>query len=173
MENLVLSEENIIGYPLMESTPLAAVLNRDRSVADNHYRAESWYMSGIFSSLISVLIYGHHRWWSVVKAEHALFFRGVLNDPSHERHELYKLINKLKTGPNGFNLMERLSIPHCDVHHKQIQQVTADLYGLFLVVFEKRDSGVEELINVHSRGVYNAMHKMIRLNACHKNDDYN
>jgi hypothetical protein len=85
---------------------------------------------------------------------------------------LYKFINKQKTGPNGFNLMERLSIPHCDVHHKQIQQVTADLYGLFLVVFERRDTGVEELINLHSRGVYNAMHKMIRFNACHRNDEY-
>src|SRR4051812_5854181 len=51
MENLVLSEENILGYPLVERVPLAVVLNRDRLVADNYYRAESWYMSGIIPSM--------------------------------------------------------------------------------------------------------------------------
>jgi hypothetical protein len=85
---------------------------------------------------------------------------------------LYRDINKQRTGPNGFNLMERLSIPHSDVHHEQIQQVTADLYGLFLVVFERRHTGFQETIGLQSRGVYNATHKMIRFNACHRNGEY-
>jgi hypothetical protein len=51
MEDLVLSEENILGYPLVERVPLTAVLNRDDLVGDNYYRAESWYMSGIIPSM--------------------------------------------------------------------------------------------------------------------------
>ncbi|KAM3087678.1 hypothetical protein ACMFMG_001753 [Clarireedia jacksonii] len=166
MESLAFSEENILGYPLVERIPLAVVRNRDHLVTDNYYRAESWYMS------VSVLIYGHQRWWFLVKAEHALFFRAVLSDPSHERHMLYRRINEELTGPNGFNLMERLSIPHCDVHHEQIQQVTADLYGLFLVVFVTRRNGFQELISLQSRGVYNATHKMIRFSAYRRNGEY-
>ncbi|KAM3084145.1 hypothetical protein ACMFMF_001502 [Clarireedia jacksonii] len=124
MESLAFSEENILGYPLVERIPLAVVRNRDHLVTDNYYRAESW------------------------------------------------RINEELTGPNGFNLMERLSIPHCDVHHEQIQQVTADLYGLFLVVFVTRRNGFQELISLQSRGVYNATHKMIRFSAYRRNGEY-
>lgn len=120
-------------------------------------------------------MYGNWEFWPHVKAQHKLYVDRVLEHAEHPRHALVTRLNETRKGVNKLNLKERLGIPYCGIRHEDIQQITADMYGIFLVVFTYRPEGRAKLQagkNVDQsakhfaptiRGEFNRPHKFIRL----------
>ncbi|KAM7196261.1 hypothetical protein V8F20_007101 [Naviculisporaceae sp. PSN 640] len=126
-----------------------------------------------YFTAIALLIYGNARAWLRVKAEHLYHLEKMLSDPLHVRHEFYKRHNAIfsktfatRHGPDGTrwegnpNLWERLQIPNCWMSD-EICPLTADVYGVFLVLYSftynqqgKRGS----VYDLRTYGSYNSRH---------------
>ncbi|ATZ46063.1 hypothetical protein BCIN_01g07370 [Botrytis cinerea B05.10] len=127
------------------------------------------------TTLVAWAIFGNWELWPHVKAQHRLVFQQVLSTPNHPRHTLYRGLNEKFKGHNNLNIKDRLGIPYCAIRHDDIQQVTADIYGIFLVIFTFRPEGQgvnflgyqSELSERHYaptlRGEFNRPHVLIRL----------
>lgn len=125
--------------------------------------------------IVAWCIYGNWELWPHVKAQHRTYFNRALEQAEHPRHTLYKELNKMRKGRNHLNLKERLGTPYCAIRHEDVQQVTADLYGVFLVVFTYQPAGQgirrsgkpvtpgEDHFAPTLRGDFNRPHKFLRL----------
>lgn len=129
-------------------------------------------------------LYGDARHWLRVKAEHLEHFGRVLENKDHPRHQLYRELNQKwypavgTPGPGTpakgkekgrwllVNLWQVLNLPGVYTP-MSILDVSADLYGLYLVVYSHHlppEHGQEEgpyedkVYKVAARGAYNARH---------------
>ncbi|KAJ8070510.1 hypothetical protein OCU04_000883 [Sclerotinia nivalis] len=166
---------NVKGFPLIEDT----IFNIVRSYpADEQYNGPHnliWTMSNSYYRAVAWCIYGNWELWPHVKAQHRTYVNQALEDEKHPRHKLVQDLNKTRKGKNHLNLKERLGIPYCAIRHEDIQQITADLYGVLLVVFMYRPEGgaierpgtvVDQSERHYAptiRGDFNRPHKFIRL----------
>ncbi|KAM3084146.1 hypothetical protein ACMFMF_001503 [Clarireedia jacksonii] len=107
-----------------------------------------------FFNTISLLLYGTTRYWNHVKGAHYWFFREVLLDEDHPRHAMYTYLNGMQHGGDNKNLWEALSIPEA-WQSGDLFQVTADIYGLFIVTYEITRFS-EPVVNIY--GDYNSRH---------------
>ncbi|KAF7906537.1 hypothetical protein EAF00_000816 [Botryotinia globosa] len=169
------TEIGIEGFPLIEDT----MFNIVRSYpADEQYQGPHnliWLVSNSYWRAVAWAIYGNWELWPHVKAHHRMMFDQVLATPKHPRHFLYQRLNEKRKGHNNLNIKERLGIPYCAIRHDDIQQVTADMYGICLIIFTCRPAG--EAVNIPGfssdqsprhfaptiRGEFNRPHKFIRL----------
>ncbi|CAJ2501868.1 Uu.00g047210.m01.CDS01 [Anthostomella pinea] len=148
------SHSSIIeGFPLVEDIQFLVLGNHKKPDGDCYWRA------------VSYNIYGTDRHWDLVKAEHLAFMYQVLSHEGHPRHALYaeKLNSKFfstasVTGLTPFkaNLWQLLHMPHAWTPGI-MEQITADLYNIFLVTFSY-DSNKKECGEVCVRGAYNSRH---------------
>jgi hypothetical protein len=69
-----------------------------------------------------MLIYGDPEMWFWVRIQHLQFLEQVLDrrrgEAFHPRRELYERFNAERSGPNNFNLEERLHTTDCWVDHQ-------------------------------------------------------
>ncbi|KAF5878215.1 uncharacterized protein Bfra_000381 [Botrytis fragariae] len=169
------TEIGIEGFPLIEDT----IFNIVRSYpADEQYQGPHnliWLVSNSYWRAVAWAMYGNWELWPQVKAQHRMMFDQVLATPKHPRHTLYRNLNDKRKGHNNLNIKERLGIPYCAIRHDDIQQVTADMYGIFLVIFTCRPAG--QAVNIPGfgtdqsprhfaptiRGEFGRPHKFIRL----------
>ncbi|KAI9641021.1 hypothetical protein NHQ30_010448 [Ciborinia camelliae] len=166
------NEIGVSGYPLIEDTKFNIVRSYP---ADEQYNGPQnllWTISNSYYRAVAWAIYGNWELWPHVKSQHRTFFNRAIEDPKHPRHVLYHELNRTRKGHNNLNLLERLGIPYCAVRHEDIQQITADLYGVFLVVFlyqppvgQRGTTVAQEAQHFIPtiRGEYNNPHKFIRL----------
>ncbi|GAP91968.1 hypothetical protein SAMD00023353_5700440 [Rosellinia necatrix] len=147
------------GFPLVEKIGFVATDNHTKPEGDCYWRALAYSLHGTPSR------------WDIVKAEHYAYFKHVLGDKTHPRHDLYARLNTqffATCGPiprdgkfpttHKFkaNLWQLLHIPHCWTP-SVMQQITADLYNIHLVTFtyDRRKNVCTE---VSIRGAYNSRH---------------
>ncbi|KAK4243868.1 hypothetical protein C7999DRAFT_44404 [Corynascus novoguineensis] len=134
---------------------------------------------------VALLMYGNAYSWLRVKAEHLSFLERVLTNPDHPRHAFYTRENQnigatRATGPSGAssqwsgkaNLWERLQIPGCWVN-EDICQLTADLYGVFLVLYKYDSEGTNpqwkgKVYDMKTYGAYNNRHIFL----CYYNENH-
>ncbi|CAD6447970.1 3ac07e80-9c2a-48f4-a962-d1917eaa64f3 [Sclerotinia trifoliorum] len=168
-------ETEVKGFPLIEDT----IFNIVRSYpADEQYNGAhnlTWTISNSYYRAVAWCIYGNWELWPHVKAQHRAYVNRVLEDEQHPRHELVKELNTTRKGKNNLNLKERLGIPYCGIRHEDIQQISADMYGVLLVIFtyrpqggaiERRGTVVDQTERHYAptiRGDFNRPHKFIRL----------
>ncbi|KAJ9133762.1 hypothetical protein NKR19_g8926 [Coniochaeta hoffmannii] len=131
-----------------------------------------------FWAAIATHIYGDARFWLRVKSEHLEHFARVLENPTHPRHELYSRLNsrwsqvKASSKPGSprpaygenkaihMNLWQVLHLPGVYTPMEMLD-VTADLYGLYLVVYSydlPRGPYKGKVYKTIARGAYNARH---------------
>ncbi|KAL2194500.1 hypothetical protein P885DRAFT_42992 [Corynascus similis CBS 632.67] len=134
---------------------------------------------------VALLMYGNAYSWLRVKAEHLSFLERVLTNPDHPRHPFYTRENRYigatrATGPSGAgsqwfgkaNLWERLQIPGCWVN-EDICRLTADLYGVFLVLYKYDSEGMNpqwkgKVYDMKTYGAYNNRHIFL----CYYNENH-
>ncbi|KAF7958922.1 hypothetical protein EAE96_002448 [Botrytis aclada] len=166
---------SIKGFPLIEDT----VFNIVRSYpANEQYQGPHnliWLVSNSYWRAVAWAIYGNWEFWPHVKAHHRHMFDQILASPKHPRHILYRRLNEKRKGNNNLNIRERLGIPYCAIKHDDIQQITADMYGICLIVFTCRPAGqgvailglpIDQSTRHFAptiRGEFNRPHKFIRL----------
>ncbi|TEY86423.1 hypothetical protein BOTCAL_0009g00500 [Botryotinia calthae] len=169
------TEIGVKGFPLIENKVFNVV--RSYPADEQHKGPHSliWLVSNSYWRAVAWAIFGNWELWPQVKAQHRLVFQQVLSTPKHPRHILYRGLNEKRKGHNNLNIKERLGIPYCAIRHDDIQQVTADIYGIFLVIFTVRPEGQgvnflgyqSELSERHYaptlRGEFNRPHVLIRL----------
>ncbi|KAK3290160.1 uncharacterized protein B0H64DRAFT_453130 [Chaetomium fimeti] len=126
---------------------------------------------------IALLVYGNASFWLRVKAEHLNYAEKVLGNPKHPRHAFYSRENQgfmatkatgptekggtCRSWPGVANLWERLHIPGCWTS-EDMCQLTADVYGVFLVLY-KFDSSTNprwknKVYDMKTYGAYNSRH---------------
>ncbi|KAG4031358.1 hypothetical protein MFRU_009g01360 [Monilinia fructicola] len=169
------TEIGVDGFPLVESTQFNIVRSFP---ADRQYYEQQdliWIISNSYYRAVAWCVYGNWEFWPQVKAQHRTYVNRALENKDHPRNGLYKDLNSARKGHNHLNLKERLGTPYCAIRHEDIQQVTADLYGIFLVVFTyqpegqaiKRSGVTPDQAAKHFaptlRGDFNRPHKFIRL----------
>ncbi|TGO73521.1 hypothetical protein BELL_0354g00040 [Botrytis elliptica] len=169
------TEIGIEGFPLIEDTRFNIVRSYP---ADEQYQGPHnliWLVSNSYWRAVAWAIYGNWELWPHVKSQHRMMLGQVLATPKHPRHILYRRLNEKRKGHNNLNIKERLGIPYCAIRHDDIQQITADMYGIFLVIFTCRPAG--QAVNIPGfgsdqnprhfaptiRGEFNRPHKFIRL----------
>ncbi|KAK4236151.1 hypothetical protein C8A03DRAFT_17181 [Achaetomium macrosporum] len=119
---------------------------------------------------IALLLYGNADFWVRVKAEHLKFLHKVLANPKHPRYSYYSRTNQAEistagTGPEGkwqgtTNLWEMLQMPGCWTSD-DVCSLTADVYGVFLVLYKynsKREEWKDKVYDMKTYGAYNSRH---------------
>jgi hypothetical protein len=144
--------DRIRGLPLVEDTYFLVAHNQGDG---NCY----W-------GTISHLIYGLDTYWPWVKAQHLLYLEQVMANPQHPRFAIYQRIitdcsrggpaphspQTAVRGANRFTIVE-------------MTQVTADLYDIYLILFNMDEEGKKAAANrlpFITRGSRNAPHKFMR-----------
>ncbi|QSZ30973.1 hypothetical protein DSL72_000533 [Monilinia vaccinii-corymbosi] len=171
------TEIGVAGFPLIEKTKFNIV--RSYPADEQHYyhgrQSPIWTISNSYYRAVAWCVYGNWELWPHVKAQHRIYVNRALENKAGPRHAVYKELNRARKGHNNLNLTERLGIPYCAIRHEDIQQVTADLYGIFLVVFTYQPEGravkregvepdqAEQHYAPTLRGDFNRPHKFIRL----------
>ncbi|KAI1426619.1 hypothetical protein F5Y12DRAFT_794147 [Xylaria sp. FL1777] len=158
------------GFPLVEEIGFVTVGNRTAPEGDCYWRA------------LAYTLHGKPDRWDIIKADHLAYLRHVLSDKTHPRHQLYVKLNTqffetnggvLKRGGHATrtpsfkaNIWQLLHMPHSWTPGV-MQQITADLYNIYLVTF-KYDYLKNMCSEVSIRGVYNSRHCfMLFTNDCH------
>jgi hypothetical protein len=162
----------IKGLPLVED--VVFVRNKNYHPADNLAAGTCYW------SALALHLYGDVRFWLRVKAEHLEHFARVLVNEDNPRHGLYKKLNsawfQVKASPKVVSPRKGAGVRHGQLHLNlwqilnlpgvytpmQILDVTADLYGLYLVVYSYRLPGdaarEKNVYKTAARGAYNARH---------------
>lgn len=131
---------------------------------------------------IALLIYGNASFWLRVKAEHLGYVEKILANPNHPRHAFHSRENQSSmktqaTGPAGkkgegtTNLWERLHIPGCWTN-EDMCQVTADVYGVFLVLYKfdapkTNPLWENKIYDMKAYGAYNNRHIFLCYSVSH------
>jgi hypothetical protein len=115
---------------------------------------------------ISHLIYGLDTYWPWVKAQHLIYLEQVMANPQHPRFAIYKRIitncSRGEPGPHSAQTAVRGSNKFTTV---EMTQVTADLYDIYLIMFNMDEEGKKVAANrlpFITRGSRNAPHKFLR-----------
>ncbi|ESZ97985.1 hypothetical protein SBOR_1656 [Sclerotinia borealis F-4128] len=165
------TQVGLTGFPLIEKTNFNIVRNYP---ADEQYNGPQnliWTIGNSYYTAVAWCVYGNWELWPRVKAQHRTIVNRVLADKNHPRHELYTELNQTRKGENNLNLKERLGTPYCAIRHEDIQQITADLYGILLVIFTYQPAvhmkgseadQAEQHFAPSIRGDFNRPHKFIR-----------
>ncbi|KAF7958923.1 hypothetical protein EAE96_002449 [Botrytis aclada] len=106
-----------------------------------------------FFGSVSMALYGSTLYWHYTKYCHLWFFRYVLTHPAHPRHDYYWHLNSFDDG-GGANMWKKLNTPHA-WQSSDLFNVTADIYNLFVVLYEAPTIGLY--------GQYNATHVFFHL----------
>lgn len=144
------------GFPLVENVEFLVNKNIATPSGDCYWRT------------ISFCLYGSPDHWDRVKADHIHYLHHVLSHKHHDRHELYmelneKFFNTSSSNSKGQVLREFTANMYQSLHMAHtwtpatIEQVTADLYNVCLIVFT-RDPNTNYISETAVRGSYNARH---------------
>jgi hypothetical protein len=128
-----------------------------------------------FFKAVGYFVYGTHKFYQRVQAEHLQYFGDVLEWEDHPRHQLYNMmnakfyetlveVNRESHVPTVANFFQLLSIPHIWMPLDMLD-VTADLYNLFIMVYTINDK--HEIIEVSAKGSYNARHICLLFDGHH------
>ncbi|EDO01698.1 predicted protein [Sclerotinia sclerotiorum 1980 UF-70] len=162
-------ERDVRGFPLIEEISFNIVRSFPVDEQYDGVQNLTWMIS------MAWCIYGNWEFWPHVKSQHRTYVNQALEEPSHPRHKIIQELNTTRKGKNNLNLKERLGIPYCAICHEDIQQITADIYGILLVVFtyqaeggaiERPGTEVDQSERHYAptiRGDFNRPHKFIRL----------
>ncbi|ETS83158.1 hypothetical protein PFICI_05034 [Pestalotiopsis fici W106-1] len=148
------------GFPLVESVEFIVQHNHTVPAGDCYWRS------------VSFCLYGSGDHWNLVKSEHLAYVKHVLSQPGHARHQLYaeklnkKFFNTSSADSmgNGLDLFQANLYQVLHMAHSWtpalMQQVTADLYNICLIVFtcEKTLEGDPIITETAVRGAYNSRH---------------
>lgn len=159
----------LYGFPLLEDV----VFYRP-----GNYRGAA---SACFMKAVAYLVYGDQSFYLRVQAEHLQHFGDVLEWEDHPRHQEYTRLNEdfhsatIETGQvyvvTRANYFQLLSIPHTWMPLNMFD-ITADLYNLFIVVYEIRKSrpgedGTFTVTDIKTMGSYNARHVFLLFTGDH------
>ncbi|KAH8197113.1 hypothetical protein TruAng_008718 [Truncatella angustata] len=153
------------GYPLVEAVEFVIHKNRARPDGDCYWRS------------ISFCLHGTDKHWNIVKAEHLAYVHHVLEHPHHARYGLYSdLLNKKFFRTNSSTADGQGTMPGFRANMYQVlflahawtpalmQQVTADLYNICVIMFTRERTGQQEwtISETAVRGSHNARHIFIQ-----------
>ncbi|KAB5576467.1 hypothetical protein GE09DRAFT_930897, partial [Coniochaeta sp. 2T2.1] len=161
----------IKGLPLVEDVVF---------VKHDNYNGRRGIPDGVcYWAALATLLYGDPGFWLRVKAEHLEHFAQVLESKKNPRHAYYKQLNeawhetiaspgkqhdgtKKRFGSRlNLNMWQILGLPNVYVPIDMVD-VTADLYGLYLVVYSYNHPQDEakqgKVYDLRARGAYNARH---------------
>ncbi|KAL2268071.1 hypothetical protein VTJ83DRAFT_2917 [Remersonia thermophila] len=130
---------------------------------------------------IALLLYGTPRAWLRVKAEHLSYLERAVLDKDHPRHEFYtrelqsqqmtRATSKGGSWQGPVNLWEMLQLPGCWVS-QDVGFLTADVYGVFLVVYKygssKKRERADKVYDMKTFGPFNARHIFL----CYINENH-
>lgn len=151
------------GYPLVEDVEFIVHKNLARPDGDCYWRT------------ISFCLYGTDEHWNIVKAEHLAFVHYVLGHTGHARHKLYvddlnsKFVRTASSTADS-RVMNKFMANMWQVLHMAhawtpafVQQVTADLYNICVIMFT-REGQLDDctITETAVRGSYNARHIFIQ-----------
>ncbi|KAK6200726.1 hypothetical protein LQW54_009607 [Pestalotiopsis sp. IQ-011] len=144
------------GFPLVEKVEFLVNKNSASPSGDCYWRT------------ISFCLYGSPDHWDRVKADHIHYVHHVLSHKHHDRHDLYMELNERffttsSSNSKGQSLLGFTANMYQSLHMAHtwtpalIQQVTADLYNVCLIVFT-RDRYTNYISETAVRGSHNARH---------------
>jgi hypothetical protein len=119
-----------------------------------------------YYAAIAHVIYGTDRNWPFVKIQHIKWIEEVQRNKNHPRHDLY---NRIMSENVGKTTVADYLTRKNGWTSTLMAQITADLYGIFLVVFcfDPAASHNQERVTIAARGCYNSTHKFIRYSDGH------
>ncbi|KAK5634105.1 hypothetical protein RRF57_009819 [Xylaria bambusicola] len=148
------------GFPLVEDIGFVSVRNRFSPDGDCYWRA------------LAYILHGKPTRWDMIKADHLAYIQHVLGDKTHPRHQLYAQLNSQFFETHGglvssngcaamtsafkANVWQLLHLPQSWTPGV-MQQITADLYNIYLVTFTY-DALENMCSEVSIRGAYNSRH---------------
>ncbi|TLS28528.1 hypothetical protein PpBr36_01354 [Pyricularia pennisetigena] len=142
------------GFPMVEMVTFLRADNR-RDEGNCYWNALALHM------------YGRADFGARVKLEHLRHVEAVLNTPQHPRHQAYAKVNArffqtnaegLSGGPFVANMWQILHMPGSWTP-SWMTQITADLYGVFVVLYTLHRSERRLLVTeTTTRGAYNSRH---------------
>ncbi|KAL8372395.1 hypothetical protein RB595_001950 [Gaeumannomyces hyphopodioides] len=144
------------GFPLVESVEFLRSQNRDDE-------------GNCYWNAMAMHVYGRRDWGPRVKLEHLRFVESVLANDRHPRHADYVRVNGrfVITSAEGIaepfvaNMWQLLHLPGSWTP-SWMTQVTADLYGLFVVTYTLDENpaagGGPAVTETTTRGSYNSRH---------------
>ncbi|KAI0508661.1 hypothetical protein F5B22DRAFT_386512 [Xylaria bambusicola] len=148
------------GFPLVEDVGFVSVRNHTSPDGDCYWRA------------LAYILHGKPTRWDIIKADHLAYIQHVLSDKTHPRHQLYAQLNAQFFETHGglvssngcaaitaafkANVWQLLHLPQSWTPGV-MQQITADLYNIYLVTFTY-DQLKNMCSEVSIRGVYNSRH---------------
>ncbi|TLD27284.1 hypothetical protein PspLS_05081 [Pyricularia sp. CBS 133598] len=141
------------GFPMVEVVTFLRANNR-RDEGNCYWNALSMHM------------YGRPDFGVRVKLEHLRHVEAVLMNPQHPRHEAYTKINArffqtnaegLSGGPFVANMWQILHLPGSWTP-SWMTQITADVYGVFVVLYTLKTEKRLLVTETTTRGVYNSRH---------------
>ncbi|KLU85978.1 hypothetical protein MAPG_04997 [Magnaporthiopsis poae ATCC 64411] len=147
------------GFPLVEDVEFLRAQNRDDE-------------GNCYWNAVAMHAYGRRDWGPRVKLEHLRFVEAVLANERHPRHAEYARVNErfVVTSAEGVadpfvaNMWQLLHLPGSWTP-SWMTQVTADLYGLFVVLYTLQDEfggigadGRPVVTETTTRGSYNSRH---------------
>lgn len=165
--------ENRASNPLIRGLPMVedVVFFRPKIVGDGN----------CYWASVSALIYGDERWWPRVKAQHKSHLDAVLKDKKHPRFGMYESLNKeffdtmaMGPGRKGGVISTRVNAYQCVqapfvYASTRLLEVTADVYGVFMVLYSIDKDQKKEFNCTHVRmaGAYNSRHIFMTLQSFH------
>lgn len=111
---------------------------------------------------LAQLLCGGEEYWPWVKAAHKIWLDYVLRDKQHPRHGLYTKLEHNATEDRRKNSVV-LRTPGAWTSSTSMGQVTADLYDIFLIIFDDDNSPV----GVDMYGCQNATQRFLRYKGSH------
>jgi hypothetical protein len=154
----------------------SSLLDGVESVHDNFFPGLQWRHLPVIGDgncywrALAVHFFGEETYWPHVKAGHLVWFYHVLQTPTHYRHRLYKMLDKVAANLNhqAISLSKSL-IKKSAWTNSAILQVSADYFDCCLIVFrqERVQNGKEKIVGHYSRGFFNATQKFLLINNNH------
>ncbi|TLD13408.1 uncharacterized protein PgNI_03658 [Pyricularia grisea] len=141
------------GFPMVEMVMFVRANNRQDE-------------GNCYWNALSLHMYGRPDFGERVKLEHLRHVEAVLNTPQHPRHEAYTNVNArffqtnaegLSGGPFVANMWQILHLPGSWTP-SWMTQITADVYGVFVVLYTLKCEKRLLVTETTTRGAYNSRH---------------